>query len=295
MVGSNTTGTRSVNQIRQSDIASVNRNFNNDPTCTENVGSSENEVCVEDEWWPGAGYYWDISCCCWNVEGGGGGGSCPDMGCNEGGATQFPVDYCTFGGDGCPWPYHNVGSCCYAETSPIVVDVDGSGFQMTNAIDGVLFDFHGRGAPLRLSWTSAGSSNAWLVLDRNGNGTIDNGKELFGNLTAQRRSPEPNGFIALAEYDNPEHCGNADGVIEKTDGIFSSLRLWQDSNHNGFSEATELHTLQELGLKTLEFDYKESKRTDPSGNQFRYRAKVKDTHGAQLGRWAWDVFLQTAP
>ena len=50
-----------------------------------------------------------------------------------------------------------------------------------------------------------------------------------------------------------------------------------------------------LGLSTLELDYKPSKRTDHHGNRFRFRAKVKDTHDAQLGRWAWDVFLVTAP
>ena len=67
-----------------------------------------------------------------------------------------------------------------------------------------------------------------------------------------------------------------------------SLRTWTS---NGVSEPEELRTLPELGLKTLDLDYKESKRTDRHGNRFKYRAKVKDTHDAQIGRWAWDVFL----
>jgi hypothetical protein len=166
---------------------------------------------------------------------------------------------------------------------------------MSSAANGVWFDFFDGGHPLKISWTANSSTNAFLVLDRNGNGKIDNGMELFGNLTAQPPSPDANGFLALAEYDKPASGGNRDGVINRRDAIFASLRLWQDVNHNGFSESSELKTLSQIGLKTLELEYKESRRTDQYGNQFRYRAKVKDTRDAQLGRWAWDVFLVRAP
>lgn len=183
---------------------------------------------------------------------------------------------------------------CVPYSSPIVIDIASNGFNLTNASGGVEFDLNGIGGKEKIAWTSAGSDDAWLVLDRNGNGAIDNGAELFGDLTQQ---PDPlagekkNGFLALAEYDKLANGGNRNGQIESGDSVFASLRLWQDSNHNGLSEPTELNTLGSQNVAALEFDYKYSKKTDIHGNQFRFRAKVKSFSGQQLGRWAWDVYL----
>jgi hypothetical protein len=119
--------------------------------------------------------------------------------------------------------------------------------------------------------------------------------QLFGNFTPQPPSDNPNGYIALAVYDQPDHGGNGDGIIDNNDQIFSSLRLWIDQNHDGICQPGELHTLPEMGIFSISLNYTLTGRTDEFGNIFRYTAKVNQgQHGeSDVGRKAYDVFLVT--
>jgi hypothetical protein len=150
------------------------------------------------------------------------------------------------------------------------------------------------GGAERIGWTSSGSDDAWLAFDRNSDGLIDTGAELFGDISPQDppfAGEERNGFRALALYDRPGWGGNGDGKITNEDTIFQKLKLWQDINHDGISESCEMSSLPSLGLLEIDLDYKSSNQVDQHGNAFRFRSKVTKPAGASTSRWAWDVFL----
>jgi len=188
---------------------------------------------------------------------------------------------------------------CACEYSAILIDIRGDGFDLTNWQGGVNFSMDGRAhyskgvwqGP-RISWTTALSGDAFLFLDRNGNEAVDNSVELFGNVTPQIMTSNPNGFLALAFQDRKDHGGNADGIIDRQDAAFSKLRLWLDVNHNGISEPAEIHTLPELGIEAISLDYKESTRRDQNGNLFRFCAHVYGPKHTDLGARACEVLLR---
>jgi hypothetical protein len=170
--------------------------------------------------------------------------------------------------------------------------------QRTDSQHGVKFDLNDDGVKESLSWTAEQSDDAFVALDKNGNGVIDNGRELFGNYSPQPRPTNGrlrNGFLALAEFDKPANGGNLDGSLTSSDAVFLRLHLWQDKNHNGISEPNELSSFLDLGLTELSLNYQTSRWTDQFGNRFRYRGKIKDQRSTRLGKWAWDVFLNLAP
>jgi hypothetical protein len=197
------------------------------------------------------------------------------------------------GGGQCPCQ----DGVCPACNSPIIIDLTGEGFHLTSADDGVTFDIRGDGHPMKISWTAVDSHNAFLALDRNHNGKIDNGKELFGNFTAQPPSDDPNGYLALAVFDKPENGGNGDGVIDNRDAVWPELLLWIDENHDGISQRNELHHLDEMGVHSLSLKYSHDPYTDQFGNQFRYRGKVNplgQPAGDDVDRTSYDVFFVQA-
>lgn len=134
---------------------------------------------------------------------------------------------------------------------PLILDLDGNGIQ-TRAIDPaapILFDHNADGIKTGTGWV--GASDGMVVLDLDGNGSIDSGRELFGDntvITSGARAGQlaANGFDAIAQYD-----ADADGAINSSDAIYSQLRIWQDGNADDISQSAELKTLAELGIASI--------------------------------------------
>jgi hypothetical protein len=162
-----------------------------------------------------------------------------------------------------------------------------------------MFDISGTGHPLKLAWTGRNSGNAFLALDRNHNGKIDNGKELFGNFTEQPPCEDGrrdclNGYRALAEFDKAENGGNGDGIIDERDDVFPHLLLWIDENHDGISQRNELHSLPKLGVYSISLKYRDGHFRDQYGNWFHYSSALNPDPRdgtSKDGRVNYDVFF----
>ncbi|MGE3612535.1 MAG: hypothetical protein AB7G20_03490 [Sulfurimonas sp.] len=130
--------------------------------------------------------------------------------------------------------------------SPLVLDLNGNGINSTRLNEStVYFDMDGDGFKERTAWVENG--DGLLVLDKNDNGTIDNGGELFGNFTALADgNSADDGFSALLQYDE-----NKDGKIDKNDAIYNQLNVWVDANQDGITDAGELKTLSQTGVASV--------------------------------------------
>lgn len=190
----------------------------------------------------------------------------------------------------CTWQ----GWQCVSQGSPIIIDTKGEGYHLTSLQGGVKFAFFPGKAPVQISWTDSVYSNGFLVLDRNGDGVINDGSELFGTETPQPPTTHPNGFNALAVYDLPANGGNGNGEIDPGDAIFAKLKIWIDANHNGVSDPGELHSLKDLGIAGLSLKYHADGITDQYGNRFRDTADYTDSAGNQRDR-LYDVLLLLGP
>jgi hypothetical protein len=120
---------------------------------------------------------------------------------------------------------------------PITLDLDGDGIETVGLSAGVLFDHNGDGIQTGTGWV--GKDDGLLVLDKNNNGTIDNGAELFGDNTLLKNGQKAkDGFAAISDLDL-----NQDGKLNSSDAAFANLRVWQDANQDGFSQTAKLVNL----------------------------------------------------
>jgi hypothetical protein len=155
--------------------------------------------------------------------------------------------------------------------SPIIISLArGASYKLTSAAEGVLFDIDGDGTAERVAWTEADSDVAFLAFDRDGDGKITSGRELFGNFTLPGVT---NGFEALRQINKELNGGVERGSVSSDDSLFSRLQLWTDRNHNGISEASELRPLGEV-ITDVGLGYQLMPRRDGHGNLFRLRGWV---------------------
>lgn len=134
---------------------------------------------------------------------------------------------------------------------PLIIDLGETGIELRSLEHGVNFDLDNNGFAEKTAWI--GTEDGFLALDRNGNGSIDNGGELFGDqVILKDDSKSESGFEALAELDD-----NGDGIIDNKDSAFANLRVWIDANHNGKSDSNELKTLNETGIISISLEHSE--------------------------------------
>ncbi|MBU1107965.1 MAG: hypothetical protein KKB51_14930 [Candidatus Riflebacteria bacterium] len=162
------------------------------------------------------------------------------------------------------------------KVDPLVLDLSGEGINLTEAGKGAMFDITADGKLDSTAWVRG--NTAMLVYDRNGNNTIDNGSELFGD-----QNGAAHGFAELAKYD-----GNGDKKIDFLDPIFKALKLYRDLNGDGKVDKSELQSLSEMGIKALNLGFMRT-NADINGNSLVLNGSFEREDGS-TGQLA-DVLL----
>jgi len=140
------------------------------------------------------------------------------------------------------------GVTTYSFITPIVLDLNGDGIQTTTMQNGVTFDINDDGKADKTAWITNG--DGLLVRDINKDGIINNGSELFGSATKLANgTTAADGYKAMLAMDT-----NKDGLLTSMDAQFGELMVWVDKNGDGISNAGELFSLNDLGIKSLSLD-----------------------------------------
>jgi hypothetical protein len=156
--------------------------------------------------------------------------------------------------------------------TPLAIDLDGTGIRFEPAA-GRAFDIAATGACLDVDWPVA--NVAWLAIDRDGDGAIADGSELFGSGTPMASGVAPtDGFLALAPLDD-----DGDGAITARDSAFARLVLWTDHDGDRRGTAGELVGLTQVGIATLPLTYERRRECDARGNCIVERAAVATAQG----------------
>ena len=185
----------------------------------------------------------------------------------------------------CP-PFDDSGQS--GQGSPIVINLDRGGYHLTGVDAPVLFDIDATGTSRSIGWTAQGTDEAFLWLDRNGNGRVDDGSELFGTATKLLNgTAAKNGFVPLAEFDD-----DADGKISASDKIWPRLLLWRDLNHDALSQADEITPIDRGPIVAISLKYHWAGRHDQYGNRFQYQSTVAfdDEHKPRIAP-VYDIFF----
>lgn len=159
--------------------------------------------------------------------------------------------------------------------TPLVLTLDEREVRTTGLKDLVSFDIDGDGLSEHTTWISARGRHGFLAMDRNANGLIDGGGELFGigtDLPDGRKAVH--GFEAIGAYDLAAFGGNGDGILSPEDRIWPSLRVWLDLNHDGVSRRPEIKTLDEVNVASVDLAYSDLDWTDAHGNRHLYEGRV---------------------